>query len=203
MGPASAISDYVAVPFGIVTIPAVCTSATITVNLRSDTRVESNETFELKIVWVTGATVRRNDAKGTIVNYDGPPRATAANVSLVEGNSGITNAAVHPGLPPIRHPRLVGRWVRTSNGSARSPGDYTPVDVVIPFAAGATSVAVTVPVRGDTVRESTETVRLAFSQAVGISLDTPTPPSASSTTTKCGVSGWGRGSRGRFWLARW
>ncbi len=67
------------------------TSATITVLVNGDTKPEFDENFTVRLIGVTGATVVRGVATGTILNDDGPPSCESTHaISQVQGSSGTS-----------------------------------------------------------------------------------------------------------------
>ena len=70
---ATAGSDYIANSLAGQTIPAGATSKAFSVTIMGDAMIESNETFQVNVSHVTGATVARGSAIGTIVNDDMSP----------------------------------------------------------------------------------------------------------------------------------
>ncbi len=82
-GTAKAGSDYVAVS-GTLTFNPGVTTRTITVNVISDTVVEPNETFFVKLSAPTNATIGIAQGTGTIVNDDHAPQV-GTNVNMVTG----------------------------------------------------------------------------------------------------------------------
>ena len=66
-------SDYIANSLTGQTIPAGATSKAFSVTIQGDAIVEPNETFRVDVSHVTGATVARGSAIGTIINDDMSP----------------------------------------------------------------------------------------------------------------------------------
>lgn len=61
-------------------------STTITVLVNGDTKPEFDETFTVRLMGVTGATVVKGTATGTILNDDGPPNCESTHaISQVQG----------------------------------------------------------------------------------------------------------------------
>ena len=79
---ATANSDFAAVSPQAMTIAAGGTSASFAVKILGDTRVEGNEIFSVIVSNVSGATIARAEAVGTIINDD--------NASLQDANSDAT-----------------------------------------------------------------------------------------------------------------
>ncbi len=114
------------------------------------------------------------------------PSLVINNVSVTEGNTGTTNAVFTVTLSAVSG-RTVTVNYATANGTATSTSDYVAVSGTLTFAAGATTQQITVPVRGDTVNEATETFNvnlsgatnatIADSQGVGTIIDNDPVPS--------------------------
>src|SRR5262249_22361269 len=88
-GTATSPADF-AYASGTVAVAAGQTSVTIPVSVYGDTLNEANETFNLVLWNVSGATLTRSSATGTIVDDDPLPTVSVADTSVVEGNSGTT-----------------------------------------------------------------------------------------------------------------
>lgn len=94
-----------------------------------------------------------------------PPPATPAislaDASVTEGSSGTTTAAVTAGVSPVPGEEVTVAYA-TSNGTAGSE-DYGSASGTLRIPAGAASATISIPVRGDTVDESDETVLVNLS----------------------------------------
>ncbi|HWN93701.1 MAG TPA: M36 family metallopeptidase [Methylomirabilota bacterium] len=97
------------------------------------------------------------------------PSLTISDVSLLEGNSGVSPAVFNVRLSPAS-PINVSVSFATSNGSALADSDYVSTLGVLAFLPGQTNRTVTVLVNGDTAGEPTETFFLNLSGAVNASL---------------------------------
>jgi len=168
-GSATAPADYTAAS-GTAKIPAGSLTTVIPVSIVGDTLSEGNETFTVKLSNPSGShTIADDTATGTIVDDDPLPSLRVNDVSLTEGNSGTKNATFTVSLSTAAG-RDVTVHYATSDGSARAPGDYTPVAGTLTIPAGQTSRTVTVPVRGDTIDENNETFNLNLSSASGATI---------------------------------
>ena len=168
-GSAVAPGDYTATS-GTATIPAGATTTVIPVQIVGDTLSEGNETFSVKLSNASGGnTIADDTGLGTIVDDDPLPSLRVNDVSLAEGNTGFRNATF-----TVTQSAAAGRDVTvhyaTSDGSAKAPGDYTPVSGTLTIPAGSTSRTVSVPVRGDTIDENNETLNLNLSGAANATL---------------------------------
>lgn len=79
-GPATAGSDYVALPPTTLTFLPGETSKLVTVSIKGDTTVESDETFSVILSDATSARISRATATGHIVNDDSPNPQTLSQV---------------------------------------------------------------------------------------------------------------------------
>jgi uncharacterized repeat protein (TIGR01451 family) len=183
-GTAAAGSDYIATS-GTLTIPAGQSSATISVPILGDTIAESNDTFYLNLSYPQSGpppppllaherlrsheternfTISDGQGIGTIINDDAGPSLSINDVTVTEGNSGTINANFTVTLSAASNQTVTVSAI-TSNGSARSPGDYTATGVRLTFAPGETSKTVSVPVKGDLMDEVNETFFVILSSS--------------------------------------
>lgn len=80
-GSASSSSDYRGAS-GTLSFPAGTTSRVVNISIVGDTRLESNETFWVRLSSASNASIRRSTATGTILNDDpGPPRVSSFSVN--------------------------------------------------------------------------------------------------------------------------
>ncbi|HEV7459709.1 MAG TPA: Calx-beta domain-containing protein [Solirubrobacteraceae bacterium] len=168
-GSATAPADYTAAS-GTATIAEGTSTAVIPIQIVGDTLSEGNETFTVKLSNASGSnTITDDTATGTIIDDDPLPSLRVNDVSVTEGNTGTRNATF-----TVTQSAPAGRDVTvhygTSDGSAKAPADYMPVSGTLTIPAGSTSRTVTVPVRGDTIDENTETFNLNLSSASGASI---------------------------------
>ncbi len=93
-GTASSSSDYTA-NNGTVTFAAGQTIQTVTVNVKGDTTVESDETFFVNLSIPVGATIANGKGTGTIKNDDSaPPPPPASKVSIITDPCDSTKKAL-------------------------------------------------------------------------------------------------------------
>jgi len=136
---------------------------TISVPIIGDTIVEANETFQVLLGTPSVAGVTTSDAIGigTITNND---TATIAinDVSIVEGNSGSSNAVFTVTLTG----EVDGGFtvpVSSANQTASSGSDYTAIlgGTVISFTGALNQTrTISVPIAGDTIVEANETFQV-------------------------------------------
>ncbi len=170
-GTATAGSDYTAASSTLTFAPGE-TSKTVNIAILGDTVVEGDETFSLTLSSPANATLSRATAAGKILNDDtGPalPTLSVADLSVVEGNSGTTNAAIKVTLSTAATSTVTVTYA-TSNGTATAGSDYSTVGGTLTFAPGETTKTVNVLVNGDATSEANETFSLILSAATGATL---------------------------------
>lgn len=152
--------DYVSTS-GTLTFMDGETSKTFNVTVCDDMTVEPNETINYTLSNPTGGATlgTPSTAVQTIVDNDAPltQYALAINdVKVVEGDSGTVNAVFTVTLTETS-PGGGNASVQysTSNGTAVAGSDYSAVSGTLNF-SGAGMMTITVPVIGDTVKESNE-----------------------------------------------
>src|SRR6185503_2157169 len=77
---------------GTITFNPGQTTATITVLVHGDTKFQPNEPFFVNLSGAVNASIADAQGQGTILNNDAQPAMTINDVSVIEGNSGTTNA---------------------------------------------------------------------------------------------------------------
>jgi uncharacterized repeat protein (TIGR01451 family) len=153
-GSATPITDYAPIA-GTLNIPAGATSGTITVNVVGETLLEPNETFTVTLDTPSGATITDGTATGTIVNDDAQPTISINDVTLGEGNAGLTPFTFTVSLSnPSTLPVTVN--YTTTPDNATPVTDFTPAVGTLIIAPETTSNTITVNVVGDTVFEPNE-----------------------------------------------
>lgn len=153
-------SDYTATT-GVLTFAPGETSQMIRVPIAGDELVEANETFFVNLTNPTNATITTAQGVGTITNDDTAttptvPGLSIADVTVVEGNSGYTNAVFNVSLSAASSQTVTVRYA-AANETALSGSDYIRGVGTLSFAPGETSQTITVPVVGNTSAELNET----------------------------------------------
>ena len=156
-GTAANGTDYATIASPLV-IPAGSTTGTITVNPTADATNEADETVSITLAAGSGYTVGvPNSATGTILNDD-LPNLTITDVTVTEGNAGITNATFTVSLSAPAGPGGVTFDIATANGTATGGVDFVAQNstgqTILP---GSSTYTFTVLVNGDTLNEPTET----------------------------------------------
>jgi hypothetical protein len=156
-GTATNGTDYATITSPLV-IAAGATTGTITVNPTADATIEADETVILTLAAGTGYTVGvPNSATGTILNDD-LPNLTINDVTVNEGNAGITNFNFTVTLSAPAGPGGVTFNIATANGSATAGVDYVAQSLTAQtIPAGSSTYIFTVLVNGDVLNEPSET----------------------------------------------
>ncbi len=182
-GSATAGSDYLATSGTLVFNPGE-TNKPITVPVLGDILDEADETFFVRLSNPTNISLVNTQAVGTILNDDTVP-LSIAGVTVIEGNTGTTNAVftLHLDRP---HVLPVSVAFGTADGSAVASADYIATNGTVTFAPGETNKSITVLVNGDLVDETHEAFFVNLSnplhavltsvQATGTILDDDTVP---------------------------
>ena len=115
---------------------------------------------------ITNGTRTRYDyasVKATIVAA-APPTLSIGDASVVEGNSGTTNATFTVSLSKASSETVTVNWA-TANDTAGAGSDYTGGSGTLSFSSGQMSKTITVQVSGDTAAEGAETFKVNLSGA--------------------------------------
>ena len=145
-------------------------SATVSISLLAQT--DGLITNRAAVTRIEAESYAPNNAV-RLVSAIGLPRLSIADTSVTEGNPGATNLLVFKvGLSaPSQRPVTVG--YATTDGTASQGSDYLPVSGVLEFAPGTTNLSISVPVVGDRVAESNETVYVNLSNATAAVITRP------------------------------
>jgi hypothetical protein len=139
-------------------------------------------------------------ASRLLENQPSLPGISASDVSVMEGNSGTTQATVTISLSKASEQPVTVNY-GTFDGTANSGTDYAATSGQLTFAPGETSKTIPVVVYGDTVAETNETFQIRLNNAVGASIlknastvtvtndDTPPAPPVSSDTAVLNITG--------------
>jgi hypothetical protein len=155
-GNATAGTDYTALNYVPIDIPAGALSAQVGVTINGDTTIEPTEYLVVALANAIGATVVDGAALGTIANDD-QPTISILDRTITEGNTGTSVAAFtvalsQAGLAPVTVDLSTG-----TTGNATSGVDYVAADVNgVVFQPGQTTKAFNVTVNGDTTIEPNE-----------------------------------------------
>lgn len=139
-------------------------------------------------------------ASRLLENQPSLPGISASDVSVMEGNSGTTQATVTISLSKASEQPVTVNY-GTFDGTANSGTDYAAATGQLTFAPGETSKTIPLVVYGDTVAETNETFQIRLNNAVGASIlknastvtvtndDAPPAPPVSSDTAVLNITG--------------
>ena len=155
--------DYNALSIRTLTFSPGQRSKTITVYVRGDTKVEPNETFNVKLSNPTRVTLSDDTGIGTILNDD-TAQMDITDVNLTEGDFGLKPFDFNITLDRVHYEQIQVRYSVEDGTAKKSGNDYKDTSGIITFAPGEREKNVTVNVVGDLYIEPNETfkVRLSF-----------------------------------------
>lgn len=155
---------------GTLTIPAGQLGGIIAVPVIGDTEVEPDETFTVELSNPVNATILDASGVGTILDDDlFIPSLTIGDVSVVEGDSGTSNAVFTVSLSQAGSLDVTVDYA-TQDGTAIAGLDYQGTAGTLTIPAGLSSGDIIVPVIGDTTSEPDETFTVELSNAVNATI---------------------------------
>ncbi|MGI8807006.1 MAG: Calx-beta domain-containing protein [Acidimicrobiales bacterium] len=171
-GTAGAASDYVGVSLTTLNFVPGQASQTVSVTVNSDTVLETDETFTVKLSSPVGAEVSDNTGDdrgtGTIVDDDVPSYVSINDISVFEGDAGSRLAIFTVTRSGSLANPVSVKWA-TQDASASAGGDYTAVPgTTLGFAANENIKTVSVDVLGDGVDEGDETLLVRLSAPIDV-----------------------------------
>jgi large repetitive protein len=152
---ATAPSDYTATS-GTLTFNPGETSKTVTIPVTGDPVDEADETLHLMLLSPSNAALADAQGLGTIVDDDATPSVSINDMTVTEGNSGVTPA---PLIVSLSNPssQSVDVGFETDDATATAPGDYAAQSGgTVSIGAGQLQATIVVDVVGDTVNELDE-----------------------------------------------
>jgi Calx-beta domain len=180
-GTATSGNDYVAAS-GIVTVPALATSATINIPINGDTTVEPDETFSIALsnpknietLFTTNITVTiaNDDATLQLSNDSFSVNESAGLATVTVTRVGDTSRAAAIRFATADTAELQSCTV--ANGRASERCDYGTAVGTVRFAIGETSKTFTIPIVDDALVEGDETFTVNLSGPAGATLGTKT-----------------------------
>lgn len=160
--------DYTA-GSGTVAWTAGQSTRTFTVAVKGDTVDEANEAFVVNLASPSGASISDSQGQVVILDNDVDPTLSLSSPSVAEGASGTTNATFQLTLSSASV-NTVSVNFATVDSSAAQPADYTSTTGSVVFSPGQTTRTVSVPVKGDLLRESNESFSLNLSNPANVIL---------------------------------
>ena len=163
---ASSDSDYTEAT-GTLTFAVGETVKTVEITVSGDELIEEDEQFAFILGDTTPEVTEVADgmATVTILNDDFPPTVNIADVSINEGNAGISDVNVLLMLSsPAVEPMSVD--YASVDGTAVAPEDYVASSGTVNFAIGDTEASVQFSVNGDNVIEPIESFTVVLSNPV-------------------------------------
>jgi hypothetical protein len=167
-GTATEGSDY-ELASGTLVFDAGDLTETVDITINGDTLHEPDETIWVVLSGAVNAFVADGDGIGTITNNDTAPTLSINDVMLTEGNAGTKNAtftislSAASGFPVTFSYATVDGTAQEGGSAALGQDDYQATSNVGGIAAGATSVQITVPIKGDVLAEADETFTVQLS----------------------------------------
>jgi Calx-beta domain len=147
----------------------------VTVSVTGDSVDEADETLHLMLLSPSNAALADAQGLGTIVDDDATPSVSIADLTVTEGNSGVTPA---PLVVSLSNPssQSVDVGFETDDATATAPGDYVAKTGTVSIGAGQLQATIEIGVVGDTVNESNEdysvfltsTTNATLSDGVGV-----------------------------------
>lgn len=170
-------NEYVATS-GQLTFNPGQTSQTITVLVKGDTQLESDETFLIELSNAINATIAKDRAVATIQNDDteitlppNPPDLSVNDIRVLEGNSGTTDATFTLSLSKASSESVTVNYETVDETATVADGDYRAVSLgSVTFAPGETIQIVKIAVNGDTTVESDEIFRLNLTNPKNVTI---------------------------------
>jgi hypothetical protein len=156
---------------GTLTIPAGSLTGTIPVSINGDTTFEPDETFLLNLSNpnLSDATLADGQGQATILNDDTIPSVTIDDITIVEGNAGISNVLIQVRLSNGSYqPVTIAH--DTADGTAIAGSDYVATHDTLTFSPGETSKTITIPIIVDNVNEPDESFYVNLSGPVNATL---------------------------------
>ena len=164
---------------GMITFAPGITQTTIPVLVVGDVLDEADETFVVRLITATHATLGQSEAIGTIEDDDEQPLVSLSNGMVVEGETAVLTATLSA---PSSFTITVD--FASADGSAVSGIDYEPISGTLTFAPGTTSQPITVTALLDGLDEPQETFSVSLANPTYATLGT-----AEATVTILDVDG--------------
>jgi len=168
-GTATSPTDFVGALNKTLVIPANQINPSLSIPIKGDLNIEGDETFTVRILSATNATLNDSVGIGKIVNDDTVSVSLDKNLTLSEGNFGTKTANFilrlsKPSAIPVRVA------FNTLNGTATNGTDFFGVNQVINFVPNQTTATVKVPIRGDKTFEPNESFSVRITNPVNATI---------------------------------
>ena len=168
---AAAPGDYTAAS-GTLTFNAGTITRTVSVPIVGDSIDEFDETFVVNLSNPVNATITDNQGVGTITDNDPAPLVSVDNVTVAEGDLGMTTVTFTVSLSAASSKPISVDYA-TADVTATAGSDYIVASGPLAFAPGEIVKTVDVTVKGDITNESDETFTLDLSNLVNVTAGTP------------------------------
>jgi chitinase len=148
------------------------THKTIAVPVKGDVLHELTEIFTLGFTSISNASASGDAAHGTctITDNDAQPTLSIDDVSVVEGNSGVTDLFFSVKLSAFSSQEIKVNWVSRA-GTATAGVDFESASGTLVFPAGEISKIIKISVKADTLAESDEQLRVELNNAVNATFE--------------------------------
>ncbi|POY34675.1 hypothetical protein C3K47_19010, partial [Solitalea longa] len=162
-------NDFTSVS-GTLTIPAGTASIQISIPIIDDALNENDETFRFNLNGPVNAILASTSAVVTIIDNDVLPELSfTSNVSLPEGNTGVTNFVFTIQLSAVSGRNLSFAY-ETHDITANAPFDYVASSGIITIPPGSTQASITIAVNGDLSNETDDTFSVSIADPVNANL---------------------------------
>jgi CSLREA domain-containing protein len=141
---------------GTLSFAANETTKQLTVLVNGDIKFETDEQFFVNLSYAVNATVADPQGVGAITNEDPVPALSIGDVTLSEGNTGLTNFVFHVTKSGATSQSASVQFATADGTATVADGDYDPKSGTLTFAANETDKTITVAVHGDTIYEANE-----------------------------------------------
>ncbi|HEY9850582.1 MAG TPA: Calx-beta domain-containing protein [Leptolyngbyaceae cyanobacterium] len=170
-------SDYTAIPSTTLTLAAGETEKTIDVFVNSDTKFETDETFNVNLTGANNATIADATGVGTITNDDTKPTVSISptNITNPEGNSGTAAYTYNVTLSNASNQTVTVNYSTNDGTATVADNDYIDNDGNLTFNPGdPLTKTITVNVNSDSKFESDENFTVKLNSAANADLGTIT-----------------------------